>query len=162
MKEWLARLDVRERRLVLAAAIVLFIGLVYLLLWAPFSHRSEALEQNVAEQRELLAWMRQTAAEIQQLRPASGTGTLPPGQSLLAVVDQSATQNQLKSVIKRMEPTGQDTVRVWVEVAEFDALARWFVDLKTRYGISIDTVSMERHASPGRVDARITFKGVAA
>ncbi len=158
MKEWLDSLQPRERHLLLAGLIALTLMIFYLAVWQPISRHYTQLEQRVTQQRETLRWMEQMQPRILALRGASPP-TVASGQSLLTVIDQTAKRNQLGSVVKRIEPAGQSTARVWVEQAQFDSLVLWFDMLQKNYGIRVHNITMEREAIPGSVSARITFEG---
>ncbi len=160
MKQWFSQLKQSERRTVIAGGVALVVILFYFLAWQPFAHHLKQLRQGAQDQQVQLTWMRQAAREVQQLRalmPASGR--LPPGQSLLAVVDQTARSGGLGPAMKRIEPEGQSTTRVWLEQAAFDDLIQWLQNLKRDYGIYAADIVIERQETPGRVNARLTLEG---
>jgi general secretion pathway protein M len=160
MRAWFERLDPRERLLVTAGAAVLLLLLVYALAWAPLRSAYRSMQENVTDQRETAAWMQESAQRLLQLKgrrgpAAQGLG----GQSLLALADSSARADGLGDVLRRVEPDGSDSVKVWMDGASFDQLLRWLGNLDTRYGINIDAVTMERAAGmAGRVNIRLTLQ----
>ena len=158
IRAYLAGLQARERYLVLGAAALLVLLLIYLLLWEPFGgKRLQTLQDNVAQQRATLVWMQQAVVRVQQQRGA----TISPagGQSLLAFIDQTAQQNQLGSAVKRVEPAGEHSVRVWIEAAPFDTLVAWLEDLSHKNRVFVQSITLDREAGPGRVNARLTLEG---
>jgi general secretion pathway protein M len=158
IKKLLADMQPRERQLVIAAAALLVLFIAYLLLWQPYGgKRLQALRDNVAEQRATLAWMQQAALRAQQLR--GGGAQAGSGQSLMTVVDQTAKKNDLSAAMKRIEPAGDHSVRVWIEQASFDTLASWLNELNRSYSVHVQLITMDREAGPGRVNARITLEG---
>ncbi|RJQ46719.1 MAG: type II secretion system protein M [Gammaproteobacteria bacterium] len=160
MKQWLAQLSPRERRTVLGGAALLSVILVYFLAWQPFTHYLKQLRLTAQSQQEQLAWMRQAARDAEQLRAAvPASGRLPPGQSLLGVADQTAKSGNLGSAIKRIEPEGQNSARVWLEQAAFDDVIQWLQNLKRDYGIHAADIVIERREAAGRINARITLEG---
>jgi general secretion pathway protein M len=159
MKAWLAGLEPRERLLVLAVAGVVVALLIYGVLLQPFYNRHARLKTGVAEQYETLQWMQQNAASVRQLRgsgqPAStGLG----GRSLLSVADASARSAGLGPALKRVEPEGSSGVRVWLDGAVFDAVVGWIDSMGTRYGVDVDSISVEQSGAPGRVNVRLTLQ----
>jgi len=159
MRAWLEGLAPRERLMVMAAAAVVALLLVYALIWAPLRGAYVDLRDNVAGQRDTAVWMQENAQLLARLKgssaPAQGLG----GQSLLSLADSTARAGGLASALKRVEPEGGDSVKVWLEGASFDQLIQWLGSLAERYGISADTVSMERVAdAAGRVNARLTLQ----
>ena len=100
--------------------------------------------------------MQQAAVEAKQLRGAAVGGGA--GRSLLAVVDQTSKQSQLGSAVKRIQPDGQDLVRVSLEQASFDDLVLWLGDLQKAYGVSVVDAAIDRQSDAGRVNAHLTLK----
>jgi len=158
MKDWFDSLAPRERTMVSVAAAVIVLALVYVAAWSPLKSSVARLEQSVDEQRALKQWMQQAAAEANQLRTAAGAGAASDHRSLLAVVDQTSKQSQLAPAVKRIEPDGQELVRVSLEQASFDDLVLWLGSLQRTFGVSVADVSIDRQADTGRVNARLTLK----
>jgi len=48
-------------------------------------------------------------------------------------------------------------VRVQLESAPFDTLVTWLATLDQRYGLAIDSITVDRAARPGVVNANVTF-----
>jgi general secretion pathway protein M len=158
MREWWSGLQPRERRIVIAGAGALALILLYAAIWLPLAGGRAELRGRVAENQATLNWMQQAVRQVQQLRGA-GAARPATGQSLLALVDQTAKQQQLAGVVKRIEPAGQEGVRVWVEQAEFDTLLTWFELLQRDHNVRIKNITVERGAVDGRVNARMAFEG---
>jgi general secretion pathway protein M len=156
VKEWFTGLAPRERAMVSIAAVVVVLALVYAVAWGPLASSVNRLQQSVEEQQALKQWMQQSAAEVNQLRGAAGASD--DHRSLLAVVDQTSKQSQLGPAVKRIEPDGQELVRVSLEQASFDDMVTWLGSLQRSYGVSVADVSIDRQADSGRVNARITLK----
>jgi general secretion pathway protein M len=155
VKEWFNGLAPRERIMVSIAAVVVGLALVYVAAWSPLTSSVARLEQSVEEQQALKQWMQQSAAEVNQLRGAAGAAD---HRSLLAVVDQTSKQSQLGPAVKRIEPDGQELVRVTLEQASFDDVMTWLGGLQRSFGVSVADVSIDRQADSGRVNARLTLK----
>ena len=158
MKAWFAALAPRERVMVIAAAAVLSLGLVYVVLWEGLAGGVDRLEQSVQEQRVLKQWMEQAAAQAQRLRGASVGGPAAGAASLLSVADETVRAANLGSAVKRMEPEGETVVRVVLEQAAFDDMVLWLGVLQRSHGVSVADLSVDRQAQPGRVNARLTLK----
>jgi general secretion pathway protein M len=161
MKAWLERLRSlwaglaeRERRVLGAGGIALGLILVYLLFWEPLA--------GARTQRELqLQAARAVAVQLEDLAGVAGRAGRPAiqgkDQSLLAIVDQSRQASALTKPPSRLQPEGDNTVRIWLEDVPFDALVRWLGDLQTRYGVRVDNADIERESGPGLVNARLTL-----
>lgn len=161
MKAWWNQLSNRERWLVGGGSVLTLTLILYALVWQPFQKELGRLRQTVTAQRADLAWMRQAAIEAQRLEnvQTSPKSQLPAGsrRSLLIVVDQTARAAGLGSAIKRVEPQGDDKVRVWLEQVSFDKLIGWLEALRRDQGIQTANAVMDRQAS-GRVDARLILQ----
>ncbi len=156
MKDWFAGLEPRERMLISGGAAVLLVLLLYVMIWEPISDNYRALKEGVAQQKQTLVWMKQSAAKIKALqrsRPgARGLG----GRSLLAVVDKSARSSGLGEAIKRIEPEGSKGVKVWLEGVAFDPMILWLGKLTKTYRIETSIITIEPQGN-GRVNARLTL-----
>lgn len=158
MKEWFMGLAPRERLMVSVAAGAVALVLVYLLAWMPLAARTAHLEQGVAEQQALKQWMQRAAAEARQLRGSAVAASGNQGHSLLAVVDETAKQAKLGPAVKRIQPEGQDLVRVSLEQAPFDDVVTWLAGLQQSQGVRVVDATVDRQATTGQVNARITLK----
>ena len=164
MKSWWNSLNERERWLVAGSAVLVPLFLSYTLIWQPFHNRLQNLRQTVALQRQELAWMRQAAVEIKQLggTTSSSRPRRQGQQSLLTLVDQSARTAGLGTALKRIEPQGEDKLRVQFEQVGFDQLIHWLGSLEQDYGVTLVNATVDRQTESGRVDARLILQGSAS
>lgn len=158
MKDWFNGLAPRERLMVSVAAVIVALALIYAAAWSPLASSVVRLENSVEEQQALKQWMQQSAAEVNQLRNSSGATGASGHRSLLAVVDQTSKQSQLAPAVKRIEPDGQELVRVTLEQASFDDMVKWLGGLQRSSAVSVEDISIERQAESGRVNVRLTLK----
>ena len=137
-------LQEREQRalLLLGAALLAF------LLWGLWlgSHRAaQKAEQQLTASRLLLR-------ELQQAAPAGATGAFAGG-SVLRTASDAATASGL--ALGRIEPEGDGRVRVWLDKADFNAVAGWLAAL-SRQGIRLEEAQVEKQAEGG-VSARLSL-----
>jgi general secretion pathway protein M len=152
-RAWWSGLAERERRLVGGGAVVLALVVAWLGVWEPLANARHRQQVNLAAARAL-------AVQIETLAASAPRGTGPlagTGQSLLAIVDQSSKASALTKPPSRLQPEGDDTVRIWLEDVPFDALLRWLGELQSRYGVRVDNADIERESGPGLVNARLTL-----
>ena len=90
-------------------------------------------------------------------RGARGGGVIGSGVSLLSAVDQASKSGTLSKAPSRLQPDGENQVRVWLEDTQFDALLRWMLELQDNYGLKIEVVDIERQPTPGLVNARLSL-----
>jgi general secretion pathway protein M len=143
----------------MAGSALLVLFLVFVLVWLPVRSGYNNLKASVAEQRDTAAWMQRSAQRLAELKRSGGTVTAGlGGRSLLAVTDSTARAGGLGTELKRVEPEGRDSVRVWLDGASFDVLLKWLATLNSTHGILVDNATLERTESAGRVDARLTLQ----
>ena len=159
MKDWLAGLEPRERRLVLIGALVLGLLLFYWIVLGPMLSAYQNRAAQVEQQRASLAWMQQTAGRIQQLQAVGGARGQGLGdRSLLAVVDGSAREAGLGGALRQVRPDGALAVRVWFEGVPFDALVEWLGRLDQEFQVQVKLITLERQSEAGRVHAQLTLE----
>jgi general secretion pathway protein M len=153
---WFAALSQREQRLVLAAAGLVCIALLYLVLVLPFqtlsSKRGAVVEQKAAD----LAWMRQVAPQVAAAAASGATGAAS-GESLVVLVDRTARQAGLGSALRDQSPNGPNSLRLRLESASFDSLVAWLAELQQRHGVVIEAANVDVGTAPGLVNASVTI-----
>ena len=154
LKSWYARLKERERKMVLAggiliAALVLVGGILM-----PLHASVAAARDHVEAQRDDLAWMQQNAAEIQA---AAGSYSGSGNESAIVLVDRTGRESGLSQALRGTQPSGNAGVRVELESAPFDTLVGWLANLEQRHGVSIDSITIDRAARPGMVNASVSL-----
>ncbi len=158
MKEWWHNLQPREQRVLLGGAAALALLMIYILILDPYQKEMARLHQAVTAKRLDLQAMQQAAAEIDTLRRGGAGGQLPAGQSIMGVVDSSAKQFSVGGGIKRLQPEGEHTVKVWAEQVAFDDLIRWLDELQKKNGIAIYAITIERQEANGLVNVRMELR----
>jgi general secretion pathway protein M len=152
LKTWYSGLQERERRIVAIGAAAL--GLLILVGGVLQLQSAVSTAGRRADtRREDLAWMRANQPEIQ-----SGAATLSSdtGEAPVVVVDRAGREAGLGGALKGTQPSGNG-VRVQLEAAPFDTLVTWLATLDQRYGLAIDSITVDRGARPGVVNANVTF-----
>jgi general secretion pathway protein M len=158
MRAWFDSLEARERMMVAAGSALLVLFLLYVLVWSPIHSGYDALRNNVEEQRATAVWMQESAQALASLKRNSGKAAQGlGGKSLLSVADSTARAGGLGPALKRVEPEGSDSVRVWLDGAPFDVLVKWLGTLST-LGVSTESATLERGEATGRVNARLTLQ----
>jgi general secretion pathway protein M len=159
MKAWLESLETRERMMLAAGVVVLLVFMFYILVWSPIHTVYSELRNTVDEQRKTAVWMQESAQTLARMKRSSGHAAQGlGGRSLLSVADSTARAGGLGQSLKRVEPEGSDSVRVWLDGASFDVLVRWLVKLSSIHGVNAESVTMEQSGTAGRVNARLTLQ----
>jgi general secretion pathway protein M len=76
-------------------------------------------------------------------------------------VGQAAERHGLREQLKRVDAEGASAVRVQIEDAPFAALMAWLVELQ-QSGLRAESATLERHANPGTVNARLLLRAQGA
>ena len=160
MKEQWQQLSLREKRLVIITAIVVSITLVYFMIWEPLQDGIETSRVRVTAQSNTLQQIQNQSAEARQLRAnkTRAGANARAGGSLLVITERTAQQKNLKSSLQKVQPEGQDGVRVWVENAAFDQLIDWLALLENKNTIYVSEIIIERQKEPGRINSRILLR----
>lgn len=156
LQEWLRGLAPRERILVGAGSVVVLVTILFLGIWEPLNKAHRQRETDLVAARALAQRLEVIAAEVQKTRAVNGGG-VAGGGSLLTAVDQASKSGTLNRPLTRIQPEGDSEVKVWVDGVSFDALLRWISELEGRYGISIQTADIDKDATPGLVNARLSL-----
>jgi general secretion pathway protein M len=153
LEAWYGRLQPREQRVVAAGAAALAVLILVLGVLLPLQSAETDAVKRADSRRADLAWMQVNAAELQ-----SGGATLnaDTGEAPMVVVDRVGREAGLGSALKGTQPSGNG-VRVQLEAAPFDTLVTWLATLDQRYGLAIDSITVDRAARPGVVNANITL-----
>jgi type II secretory pathway component PulM len=139
-----AGLSPRERFLsVLATVLVLFYGL-YLFVVDPILADNIVLEQKIKAQQQAYQYLNNISTEVERLRNQQPKmDNDGQGQSLMAIIDASSAEKDMKSCIKRMIPDEVDTVTLWLENCSFDRFIEWIAVLEGERGIGVNQISVE-------------------
>ena len=155
LRAWYASRTPREQRLVAGGSIAFALLLLFgALLWPLHAAASRALQRSEARRADL-AWMRANESEIR-----TGATLLPrdTSEAPVVLVDRVGTENGLASAFRGTQPSaGGRGVRVQLEAAPFDTMITWLGALEQHYGLTIETVTVERGAKPGIVNASVTL-----
>ncbi|NOY72133.1 MAG: type II secretion system protein M [Gammaproteobacteria bacterium] len=159
MKEILENLSSSERRTLIIGAVVLSVLILYLIVWQPVFNSTEKLRQQLVSEQDTLSWMGVAAQEIKALQGDHSAVVNRGDSSLLSIVDQTARSSNLASALKRVEPKGQNEVRVRLEQASFNDVARWLLQLQNKQGISVSTITVDRQDASGIANINLMLQG---
>ena len=153
LRAWYAGLQQREQRMVAIGGVTVAILILVLGILTPLqSAVSSGVKRNETK-REDLAWMQ---ANAQEIRAAGNQVAGDTGEAPVVLVDRVGREAGLASALRGTQPNGTG-VRVQLEAAPFDTLVTWLATLDERYGLAIESITVDRTAQPGTVNASITF-----
>jgi len=157
IRTYLDGLNPRERYMLIGGSIVLLIFLLYQLIWAPIADGVTAMQNKVNRQQQDLLWMQQAAEEVKQLRGGNRHRPRRSG-SLLGSIERTARNSKLGDSIRKVQPEGQNGVRMWLDGAAFDDVLTWLDGLQYKQGIMVSNISIERLSEQGRVNVRLLLE----
>jgi general secretion pathway protein M len=148
---WYAGLQEREQRALIIGGVTVAVMILLFGLLLPLQGTLSSLNRKNAIKREDLAWMQLHQQEI-------STAVLPPdtGEAPMVLVERTAGEFGLQDSLGGTAPAGNG-VRVHFDAAPFDAMVPWLAKLDENYGLAIESISFDRTARPGLVNASITF-----
>ena len=153
LRAWYGGLQEREQRIVGIGAVALGILLLVGAILLPLHSAVSSAEKRTETRRADLAWMQVNAPEIQT---GNSSIAIDTHEAPVVVVDRVGRESGLASALRGTQPSGTG-VRVQLEAASFDMLITWLATLDERYGLAIESISVDRAARPGVVNANITF-----
>ena len=154
LKRWFAGLKERERRMVLGGGVGLIVLLLFGAILMPLHASLARARDKTDAQREDLAWMQQHAAEVQA---AAGSFVSAGNDSPIVLIDRTGHEAGLADSLRGTQPSGETGVRVQLEAAPFDALVSWLSALEQRHGMAIESITIDRTARPGLVNASVSL-----
>jgi general secretion pathway protein M len=156
---WWNGLQPRERNMLGVGGFVCVVLLAWAFVWHPLARARTAAHTRVERARDDVTWMRSMLPQANELHAQGERGHVErQGKSLLALADASARAAGLSGALKRVEPTGGNSVRVSFEVASFDMLVDWLSQLARDYGVRVSDFSADKVEGLGIVNARVTLE----
>lgn len=157
MRAYWSQLNRRQQRLLSAAMAVLVVAVLFVSVWEPLLESRNFEQERVAAQRALLDWLEAVEPAAAALRQGQAGARDLGGRSLLGLADQTARAAGLAGALTRIEPVGENQVRVWLDEADFTATMRWLEGLSINHPVRAAQLEIERGRSAGMVNVRVTL-----
>jgi general secretion pathway protein M len=155
--DWWRSLGARDQKILSVAIPLVVLLLLYALVIDPWLSYHQHLIKRKENQESIVKWLNNAAIEINALRQQQ---KIPQRQtSLLSTVDNSARRAGLHDKILRIEPAGDNGVRLTLADLPFDDLVRWLVQLQQESLIVVSTISVLAKETPGLVQVRLELEG---
>ena len=149
------RISDRDKRFLIVGSVLLTFVLGYFLLYEPLLHDNKRLHAALARQDADLAWMQEASRRLGN-RPVVHTAA-DAGEPLLVIADRTIQAAGLKQQLKRIQPDGDDRIRLWIEQASFGALIKWLDTMQRQYGVRVDAATVDRQQATGVVNAKLVL-----
>lgn len=154
-------LQERERLVLVFGAVFLLGFLFYLFILQPWHRAIDHMESVLPSKRANLVWLQQRSDTLERGGGIDTTSNRKKGegQSLVAVLEQTAKRARVRQAIQQMVPANQgQEVRVVMEQANFNQWLAWIDVLHHQYGVNVKQLSAEREIDELNVaEIRATF-----
>ena len=154
VRQYLQRLQPRERRVALSGALAAVL-LIILAIVLPLQRSVAAAEQRVERKRDDLQWLRSIAPQLAGLQSAA---TPQLHESLVVLVDRTARESGLGKSLAGSQPSGDGGLNVRLDQTQFDALIAWLSQLRERYGVRVDSATIDAGKDSGNVTATLVLR----
>lgn len=148
------RLSERERRIVVVGAIAALLVLVIAVV-LPLQRSVSVAEQRIERKRDDLAWLRTMAP---RLGAAPISTPQPLRESLVVLIDRTAREGGIGKSLIGSQPSGNGALNVHFEQVAFDGLVTWLTQLSDRYGVRVDSATIDAGSSAGGVNATLVLR----
>jgi general secretion pathway protein M len=153
IRAWYAGLQTREQRMVAFGAVALALIILFGGILLPLQSAVSGADARNTTKRADLVWMRANAAEV---RASASQLPVDSGEPPVVLVDRVGRAAGLTDALRGTQPNGSG-VRVQLEGAPFDTVVTWLANLDQRYGLAIESITVDRTVKPGLINASITF-----
>ncbi len=150
---WWTGLARRERAMVLVAAAVVFLGLLYALAIEPAWSTKARLADELPRLQAEMVQIEALRAEAQRL--AGRDGAVESFDSLLTAVEQSVLRANLVASVRAED---SNTVTITADSVSAGAWFSWLEALSRESRVPVTVASAERIDNPGRIRASVSFR----
>jgi general secretion pathway protein M len=154
LQQYLAKLSERDRRIAIGGAVAALLLLI-LAIVLPLQRHVGAGEQRLERKRDDLVWLRSMAPQLSGL--SSSSAPAPLRESLVVLVDRTARQSGLEHALVGSQPSGDGGLNVRFEQTPFDNLVAWLAQLRSSYGVRVDSAVVDMGNSAGTVNASLVL-----
>lgn len=152
---WYARQSPRDQRILQLGAVVVAIIVLLWLVLLPQRALDRARTERAGKQ-ELLDYMRQVGPVLAAAGP--GEAVQPIGESFVVFIDRTAREHGLAQALTGSPPAGNGAYRITLENADFNLLLTWVHQLSSRYGVQVESASIQGSSAPGLVTASVQVR----
>jgi general secretion pathway protein M len=152
--QYLQRLEPRERRMVLFGAVAALL-LIIVATVLPLQRSVAAVEQRVERKRDDLQWLRSMAPQLAGLHSSAAAPRLT--ESLVVLIDRTTRESGLAKSLVGSQPSGDGGQNVRFDQTSFDTLIAWLAQLHERYGVRVDSATIDAAKGNGNVTATLVL-----
>lgn len=155
MQQWFNSLARKEQLMLLLAAALIFLYVVFYLILAPMSVSVNELNMRNQQAQVSLNTVKTLAQEYTQLQQ-SGAGKKTSKANLTRLIDSTVKSNGL--TMKRFQPSSSGDVQVRFENAAFNNILAWLYELEHGNGVLIKDLSVSPGSASGFVNVSVRLR----
>jgi type II secretory pathway component PulM len=148
--QWWQNLALRERLILAAAALLVSFVLLDTLVLQPFQLSRQQLEQDIAQARDDLDWMRSAVNRLPS--PGASKQKIHAGR-VITFLDQQISRQGLKKNMQQMTPIQDHSARLRLSDVEFSKLLQFFSAISG--SILVEEVRILPADQPGLVNVSL-------
>jgi general secretion pathway protein M len=148
-------LSVKDQRLLAVLGVFLFVLGIYSLVLLPIQNKVALTKTSMERNKDMLLLMKTNEARVATLQRMGAVQVGIGGKSLLSVVNETAALRNLP--LKRVEPKGEESIRVWVEDVSFNEFLSWLHTLDAQFKVRVDNLTVESQSEAGVVNAQLVL-----
>lgn len=156
MLEWYRQQSRRDQMALGICAVFVLFYVFYISIWKPAGERLDRMQRATEESKQTLVWMQSAVAEASSLMQQGGASGGSFNGNLNQLAQRSLASQGLK--IKRMQPSGDKELQVWVDGAEYAAAMRWLKAMEVDNGLTLKTVAISAANQSGLVSLRVRLQ----
>ena len=152
MSTWFDSLKRQEQLLLVLAAFLVLLYVVFIVVLKPMSNSVDELQLGNEQAKKTLQTVQNLAQEYKVLQKNAGGKTLGK-KSLTRIIDTSVKKNQL--TMKRFQPSSSGDVQVRFENVVFNHLIAWLYELEHDHAVMIKDLSVSPGSASGLVNVSV-------
>jgi type II secretory pathway component PulM len=154
MFDFLARFSAREKLIVGLALLVLGVIILHAQVVEPYQLRSAELQDEIAQRRADLQWMRSAVARIPAASATASTAAIDG--TLANFIDQAVRRQGLTEQLSQMSPVGADEIRMRYAAVDFNRLIGFIAEVNAS-GLEIKDIRISPGDDVGIVDCNLVL-----
>jgi len=159
IQKW-SELKSSEQKLLIYGIPLILVAIIYFYLWVPYQKTIVSLQQQTQYAQEDIIWLEKIALQIKKLKSGSSSTLGNFSGSIINTVDKSIKQNQLNKNMTLLERSGNSNVVIKFEKMNFDRLIKYLGYIKSRYGIIVKSIEVQRTDDGNFINTRLILKKV--
>ncbi|MDW6018609.1 type II secretion system protein M [Vibrio plantisponsor] len=149
LQHWWQSINHREKVMVSICALLAVVAIVFWGVLQPLNERGVQAQNRIQTEKQLLAWVTDSADKITALRKQGGV--VRTSTPLNQVITSSTRQFKIELI--RMQPRGE-MMQVWIQPVPFTQLVAWIAYLKEQQGVDVDFMDIKRGKQAGVVEVQ--------